>query len=143
MRRRGPVLSPDDSLELRERLDSRDGKLRRLLGQQAFETATRNTLDIAAVPLLKELTHLPVIVDPSHGTGRWSLVAATARAAVAAGADGVMVEVHPRPDEALSDGPQSLTPQNFAALVPGLAAVAQAVGRTLAPARTPGVAAAS
>jgi 3-deoxy-7-phosphoheptulonate synthase len=103
-------------------------------GIRTFETATRNTLDIAAVPLLDELTHLPVVVDPSHGTGRWSLVAACARAAVASGADGVMIEVHPRPDEALSDGPQSLTPQNFAALVPQLEAVARAVGRRLAPA---------
>ena len=101
-------------------------------GIRTFETATRNTLDIGAVPLLEELTHLPVIVDPSHGTGRWSMVAATARAAVAAGADGVMIEVHPRPDEALSDGPQSLTPANFAALVPTLRLVAEAVGRTLA-----------
>ena len=103
-------------------------------GIRTFETATRNTLDIGAVPLLKELSHLPVIVDPSHATGRWSLVAACARAAVAAGADGVMVEVHPRPDEALSDGPQSLTPQNFAVLMASLRAVAEAVGRRLAPA---------
>jgi 3-deoxy-7-phosphoheptulonate synthase len=101
-------------------------------GIRTFETATRNTLDIAAVPLLKELSHLPVIVDPSHATGKWSLVHATARAAVAAGADGIMVEVHPRPDEALSDGPQSLTPQNFAALMPELRAIALAVGRTVA-----------
>ena len=101
-------------------------------GIRTFETSTRNTLDIGAVPLLKELSHLPVVVDPSHATGRWSLVAACARAAVAAGADGVMVEVHPRPDEALSDGPQSLTPQNFAALMGSLRAVAEAVGRTLA-----------
>jgi 3-deoxy-7-phosphoheptulonate synthase len=110
-------------------------------GIRTFETATRNTLDIAAVPLLKELTHLPVIVDPSHATGRWSLVAAAARAAVAAGADGVMIEVHPRPDEALSDGPQSLTPQNFAALMPSLRAVAAAVGRTVAVPRPAGAAA--
>jgi len=101
-------------------------------GIRTFETATRNTLDIAAVPLLKELSHLPVIVDPSHGTGKWSLVMATARAAVAAGADGIMVEVHPRPDEALSDGPQSLTPQNFAALMPELRRVAEAIGRSVA-----------
>jgi 3-deoxy-7-phosphoheptulonate synthase len=101
-------------------------------GIRTFETATRNTLDIVAVPLLKELSHLPVIVDPSHGTGKWSLVHASARAAVAAGADGIMVEVHPRPDEALSDGPQSLTPQNFAALMPELRRVAEAVGRTVA-----------
>jgi 3-deoxy-7-phosphoheptulonate synthase len=101
-------------------------------GIRTFETATRNTLDIAAVPLLKELSHLPVIVDPSHATGKWSLVHATARAAVAAGADGIMVEVHPRPDEALSDGPQSLTPTNFAAMMPELRAIAAAVGRTVA-----------
>jgi 3-deoxy-7-phosphoheptulonate synthase len=102
-------------------------------GIRTFETAMRNTLDIAAVPLLKELSHLPVIVDPSHATGKWSLVIATARAAVAAGADGIMVEVHPRPDEALSDGPQSLTPQNFAALMPELRRVAEAIGRSVAP----------
>ncbi|HEY6379591.1 MAG TPA: 3-deoxy-7-phosphoheptulonate synthase [Candidatus Dormibacteraeota bacterium] len=101
-------------------------------GIRTFETATRNTVDLAAVPLLEELTHLPVIVDPSHGTGRWSLVPAMARAAVAAGADGVMIEVHPRPDEALSDGPQSLTAANLAALIPTLRLVADAVGRRLA-----------
>jgi len=106
-------------------------------GIRTFETATRNTLDLAAVPLLEELSHLPVIVDPSHATGRWSLVAATARAAIAAGADGVMMEVHPRPDEALSDGPQSLTPGNFAALVPTLRLVAEAVGRSLAATNQP------
>src|SRR5579859_8135721 len=106
-------------------------------GIRTFETMTRNTLDIACVPLLDELSHLPVIIDPSHGTGRWSLVAATARAAIAAGADGVMMEVHPRPDEALSDGPQSLTPGNFAALVPTLRLVAEAVGRSLAATNQP------
>jgi len=113
-------------------------------GIRTFETATRNTLDITAVPLLDELSHLPVVVDPSHGTGRWSLVAATARAAIAAGADALMIEVHPRPDEALSDGPQSLTLPNFASLVPTLDAVAHAVGRALAPSptRTTGAAAA-
>ena len=102
-------------------------------GIRTFETITRNTLDIVAVPVLKELSHLPVIVDPSHGTGKWSLVMAAARAAVAAGADGIMVEVHPRPDEALSDGPQSLTPQNFASLMPELRRVAEAIGRSVAP----------
>ncbi|HET9051309.1 MAG TPA: 3-deoxy-7-phosphoheptulonate synthase [Candidatus Dormibacteraeota bacterium] len=102
-------------------------------GIRTFEPSMRNTLDIAAVPLLRELSHLPVVVDPSHATGRWSLVAACARAAVAAGADAVMVEVHPRPDDALSDGPQSLTPANFAALVPQLAAVAAAIDRRMAP----------
>ena len=102
-------------------------------GIRTFEPSTRNTLDIAAVPLLRELSHLPIVVDPSHATGRWSLVSACARAAVAAGADGVMIEVHPRPDDALSDGPQSLTTTNFSALVPQLSAVADAIGRRLSP----------
>jgi 3-deoxy-7-phosphoheptulonate synthase len=102
-------------------------------GIRTFEAATRYTLDVAAVPLLHELTHLPVIVDPSHATGRASLVAACARAAVAAGADGIMVEIHPRPPEALSDGRQALTLVEFAAIVPTLDLVAQAVGRSLAP----------
>lgn len=83
-------------------------------GIRTFETATRNTLDLAAVPLLNELSHLPVIVDPSHGTGRRSLVRPMAKAAIAIGADGVIIEVHPRPQEAWSDGPQSLTPAMFA-----------------------------
>ena len=82
-------------------------------GLRTFETYTRNTLDLAAVPALNELTHLPVIVDPSHGTGKRSLIAPMVRAAVAAGADGLMLEVHPCPEEAFSDGPQSLTPQQF------------------------------
>ncbi len=82
-------------------------------GVRTFETYTRNTLDLAAVPALAELSHLPVIVDPSHGTGRRSLIPAMARAAVAAGADGLMIEVHPRPEQAFSDGPQSLTLEQF------------------------------
>ncbi len=100
-------------------------------GIRTFETYTRNTLDINAVPMLKELTHLPVIVDPSHGTGQWRLVPATARAAVAAGADGLLIEVHPHPDQALSDGAQSLTPETFRRLVLEVRRVAEAVGRTL------------
>ncbi|MCS7287452.1 MAG: 3-deoxy-7-phosphoheptulonate synthase [Anaerolineae bacterium] len=100
-------------------------------GIRTFETYTRNTLDINAVPLLKRLTHLPVIVDPSHGTGKWELVPAVSRAAVAAGADGLIIEVHPRPEEALSDGAQSLKPDHFAALMEELRRVAEAVGRTL------------
>lgn len=100
-------------------------------GIRTFETYTRNTLDINAVPLLKRLTHLPVIVDPSHGTGKWELVPAVSRAAIAAGADGLMIEVHPRPEEALSDGAQSLRPDRFAALMEELRRVAEAVGRTL------------
>jgi 3-deoxy-7-phosphoheptulonate synthase len=98
-------------------------------GIRTFETATRNTLDVAAVPVLKERTHLPVIVDPSHAGGRWELVEPLALAAVAAGADGLIVEVHPHPSEALSDGEQSLTPTRFAKLVESCEAVACAVGR--------------
>lgn len=100
-------------------------------GIRTFETATRNTLDINAVPLLKHLTHLPVIVDPSHATGRSDLVAAVSRAAIAAGADGVIVEVHPDPERAWSDGQQSLTPAVFAELVEECGRVAAAVGRRL------------
>lgn len=99
-------------------------------GIRTFEAYTRNTLDISAVPLLKGLTHLPVIVDPSHGTGKWELVPPVSRAAVAAGADGLIVEVHTHPDQALSDGSQSLKPETFADLVTSLRKVAVAVGRT-------------
>jgi len=100
-------------------------------GIRTFEPYTRNTLDISAVPLLKQLSHLPVIVDPSHGTGKWELVEPVSRAAVAAGADGLIIEVHPHPEEALSDGGQSLKPARFAALMEGLRPVVEAVGRTL------------
>lgn len=86
-------------------------------GIRTFEQYTRNTLDLSAVPLVKQLTHLPIIVDPSHGTGKWKLVEPMALAAVGAGCDGVMVEVHQNPSEALSDGPQSLTPDNFGRMV--------------------------
>jgi 3-deoxy-7-phosphoheptulonate synthase len=100
-------------------------------GIRTFETATRNTLDLTAVPLLKEWTHLPVVVDPSHGTGIWSLVMPMALAAVAAGADGLLIEVHPWPEKALSDGPQQLKPRRFAELMAALKPVAEAVGRSL------------
>jgi 3-deoxy-7-phosphoheptulonate synthase len=100
-------------------------------GIRTFETSTRNTLDINAIPVLKELTHLPVIVDPSHATGKWSLVNATSRAAVAAGADGLIIEVHPKPEEAMSDGAQSLRPNRFGELQAALARIAAAVDRTL------------
>jgi 3-deoxy-7-phosphoheptulonate synthase len=89
-------------------------------GIKTFETEMRNTLDLAAVALAKELCHLPIIVDPSHATGRRSLVPATARAAVAVGADGLIVEVHPWPERALSDGPQSLDPEGFERMMRGL-----------------------
>jgi 3-deoxy-7-phosphoheptulonate synthase len=102
-------------------------------GIRTFETSTRNTTDINAIPVLKALTHLPVIIDPSHATGNWQYVNAIARAGVAAGADGVIVEVHPNPDVALSDGGQSLKPERFAELVKQLRAIAEAVGRRVAP----------
>ena len=89
-------------------------------GIRTFETYTRNTLDLSAVAAIKHLSHLPIIVDPSHGTGKWRMVKPMAFAAVAAGADGLMMEMHPNPAKALSDGPQSLTPENFAALMQGL-----------------------
>ncbi|MFO7166971.1 MAG: 3-deoxy-7-phosphoheptulonate synthase [Chloroflexota bacterium] len=100
-------------------------------GIRTFETATRNTMDLNAVALAKRRTHLPIIADPSHGTGKWYLVQPLALAALAAGADGIIVEVHPDPDRATSDGGQSLTCENFAALVPQLASVAGAVGRAI------------
>jgi 3-deoxy-7-phosphoheptulonate synthase len=102
-------------------------------GIRTFETSTRNTTDINAVPVLKALTHLPVILDPSHSTGHWEYVSAVARAGIAAGADGLIVEVHLNPDEALSDGVQSLKPERFAELVNQIKAIAQAVGRDVAP----------
>ena len=99
-------------------------------GIRTFETATRNTLDLNAVAYLKRVTHLPVIVDPSHGTGHWWLVPHLARAAVAVGCDGLIVEVHPRPEEARCDGPQSLTPATFDTMMQSIRAVAAAVGRS-------------
>lgn len=98
-------------------------------GIRTFETYTRNTLDISAVPVLKQLTHLPVLIDPSHAAGNWEWVTPLARAAVAAGADGLLVEVHPHPEHALSDGAQSLRPARFTELMEQVRAVAQAVGR--------------
>lgn len=100
-------------------------------GIRTFEPMTRNTLDLSAVPVLRRETHLPVAVDPSHGTGHWDLVAPMALAAVAAGADAITVEIHPRPEEALSDGSQALLPGSFAGLMVRLEDVARAVGRTL------------
>ena len=101
-------------------------------GIRTFETATRNTMDISAIPVLKQLTHLPVIGDPSHGVGKRNLVAAMARATVAAGADGLIMEVHHDPDRALSDGAQSLYPEQFAELMQQLRLIATAVGRSIA-----------
>jgi len=100
-------------------------------GIRTFETYTRNTVDITAIPALKELTHLPVFLDPSHGTGKWSLVSPVALAGIAAGADGLMIEVHPQPNLALSDGDQSLNFERFAELMKSIGPVAKAVGREL------------
>ena len=100
-------------------------------GIRTFETYTRNTLDLSAVPAAKNLSHLPVVVDPSHGTGKWSLVAPMAKAAIAAGADGLMIETHCRPEEAFSDGQQSLTPKNFGETMKQLHGLAGVMGREL------------
>jgi 3-deoxy-7-phosphoheptulonate synthase len=100
-------------------------------GIRTFETYTRNTMDISAIPVVKKLSHLPIVADPSHGTGRRDKVAPMARAAVAAGADGLLVEVHPDPDRALSDGAQSLRPEQFEDLMRQLRMIAPAVGRTI------------
>ena len=98
-------------------------------GIRTFEKATRFTLDITAVPVLKKLSHLPVIVDPSHATGAWEYVAPASRAAVAVGADGLLIEVHPHPEKALSDGPQQLRPERFEQLMAQVRSVAMAIGR--------------
>ena len=100
-------------------------------GIRTFETYTRNTMDISAIPIIKKLSHLPIVVDPSHGTGHWEYVEAMAMAGIAAGADGLIIEVHPRPAEALSDGPQSLKPDRFAQVVAKIRRVAAALDRTV------------
>ena len=100
-------------------------------GIRTFEKATRNTMDISAIPLIKKLSHLPIISDPSQGTGRRDLVSPMSLASIVAGADGLLIEVHPNPDEALKDGPQSLTLPQFQSLVPQIKAVTQAIGRSL------------
>jgi 3-deoxy-7-phosphoheptulonate synthase len=100
-------------------------------GIRTFETMTRNTTDINAIPVLKQLTHLPVLLDPSHSTGHWEYVTAIARAGIAAGADGLIIEVHPDPAQALSDGGQSLRPERFAELMRQIEIIAQAIGRSI------------
>jgi 3-deoxy-7-phosphoheptulonate synthase len=100
-------------------------------GIRTFETYTRNTMDISAIPVVQKLSHLPIVADPSHGTGRRDKVAPMARAAVAAGADGLLIEVHPDPDRALSDGAQSLRVEQFEELMGQLRIIAPAVGRTI------------
>ena len=100
-------------------------------GIRTFETYTRNTMDISAIPIVKKLSHLPMTADPSHGTGRRDKVAPMARAALAAGCDALLIEVHPDPDKALSDGPQSLYPTQFSQLMDELRMIAPAVGRSI------------
>lgn len=100
-------------------------------GIRTYETFTRNTLDLSAVAAVKELSHLPIVVDPSHGTGRWKMVAPMARAAIAAGADGLIIEVHPHPEKALSDGDQSLRPEAFKELMDNLGGIAKVMGRSI------------
>ncbi len=119
MLKRGPAATIEEWIMAAEYIIS-SGNSQVILcerGIRTFEKYTRNTLDLSAVPLIKQLTHLPIIVDPSHGTGKWKLVEPMALAAIAAGCDGLMIEVHQNPSEALSDGPQSLTPENFSKLV--------------------------
>jgi 3-deoxy-7-phosphoheptulonate synthase len=131
--KRGIAATIEELLMAAEYIASR-GNLQVILcerGIRTFETATRNTLDLNAVPVLKKLTHLPVIVDPSHGIGLWDAVPAMSMAAIAAGADGLMIEVHPDPAVALSDGAQSLKPARFHSLMASLRQLAPVVGRTM------------
>ncbi len=130
--KRGIAATVEEWLNAAEYIMS-EGNYRIILcerGIRTFETATRNTLDISAIPVVKHLSHLPVIVDPSHGTGKWQLVEPMSRAAIAAGADGLMIEVHPIPQCALSDGPQSLNIERFSALTRQIQGIAQVMGRT-------------
>ncbi len=131
--KRGPSATIDELLMAAEYILSH-GNRRVMLcerGIRTFETATRNTTDINAIPVLKRRTHLPVILDPSHSTGHWEYVAAIARAGIAAGADGLIVEVHPHPEKALSDGGQSLKPERFAEMVRQVRIIGEAIGRRL------------
>ncbi len=103
-------------------------------GVRTFADHTRNTLDLSVVPAIKRISHLPILVDPSHGTGKRNKVLPMSRAAIAAGADGVLIEVHHKPEEALSDGPQALLPQAFAEVVTQVEAIGRVLGRSLQPA---------
>jgi 3-deoxy-7-phosphoheptulonate synthase len=105
-------------------------------GVRTFADHTRNTLDLSIIPAIKRISHLPVLVDPSHGTGKRNKVAPMSRASIAAGADGVLIEVHHKPEEALSDGPQAILPEAFAQIVRECDAIAKVVGRSLQPALT-------
>lgn len=131
MLKRGMASTIEEWLQAAEYIANR-GNYNILLcerGIRTFETFTRNTFDISAIPALNSLTHLPIVADPSHGTGKSGLVAPVAKASVVAGADALMIEVHPNPDKALKDGPQSLRPDQFAQLMSELAVCARAVGR--------------
>lgn len=131
--KRGLSATIDEWLNAAEYIMS-EGNLKVILcerGIRTFETTTRNTLDISAIPIIKSKSHLPIIVDPSHASGVLEYIPALSAAAIAAGADGLIVEVHPDPAQALSDGPQSLTPEGFKALMGKLRPIANAVGRTL------------
>lgn len=132
--KRGMMSSVQEFLMSAEYIMS-EGNYRVILcerGIRTFETSTRSTLDLNAVPVIKQLSHLPVIVDPSHGTGRWDLVLPMAKASIAAGADGLMIEVHPRPEVAFSDGFQSLIPKRYFTLMTEIKPLVAAMGRTLA-----------
>ncbi len=136
MLKRGMAASIEDLLMSAEYIMAA-GNMRVILcerGIRTFETATRNTLDLSAIPVIKAESHLPVVIDPSHATGSWELVRPMALAAVAAGADGVMIEVHPNPEAALSDGPQSVTPARFSEIMDAMRRVAVAVDRDMPPA---------
>jgi 3-deoxy-7-phosphoheptulonate synthase len=109
-------------------------------GIRTFETETRNTFDLSAIPVVRKLSHLPIIADPSHGTGVWEYVSPMAKAAVVAGAHGLMIEVHPRPAEAFSDGSQSLKPERFAQLMDEIRPLLELMGKTLEPAKPAAVA---
>jgi 3-deoxy-7-phosphoheptulonate synthase len=131
--KRGPANTMEELLMAAEYILSH-GNNRLMLcerGIRTFETYTRNTFDLNAIPVLKARTHLPIIADPSHATGKWEYVGAAAKAAVAAGADGVIMEVHMNPEKAMSDGAQSLRPEKFAELVKQMRRVAEAVDRTM------------
>lgn len=133
MLKRGSASTIEEWLQAAEYIAAK-GNLNIMLcerGIRTFETETRNTFDINAIPAVQNLSHLPIIADPAHGTGRWQYVPAVAKGAVAAGADGIMVEVHPEPWRALKDGPQSLTISDFARLMQELRPIAEAVGKTL------------
>jgi 3-deoxy-7-phosphoheptulonate synthase len=131
MLKRGPACTVEEWVLAAEHIMD-GGNMRVMMcerGIRSFETYTRFTLDLSAVPIVKRLTHLPVVVDPSHGTGKWYLIKSMCQAAIAAGADGVLIEVHPTPDTALCDGAQSLTIENFAECVDGIRRVAEALDR--------------